>query len=125
MKIVLDMNIPLIWEDFLNDAGHQAIHWQAVGDIRAEDVAIMQWARVNHFVVFTHDLDFGALLYATAAEAPSVIQLRVEHILPSSVGAMVLEALQVASQEIAEGALVTIDPKKRRVRLLPLRKWRA
>ena len=36
------------------------------------------------FIVFTHDLDFSSLLFATGAKAPSVIQLRVQNILPSS-----------------------------------------
>ena len=54
------MNIPQIWESFLNEAGHEAIHWSKIGDIRTEDTEIMAWARENQYVVFTHDLDFGA-----------------------------------------------------------------
>ena len=80
------MNIPQIWESFLNEAGHEAIHWSKIGDIRTEDTEIMAWARENQYVVFTHDLDFGSLLYATNAKSPSVIQLRAEHILPEIVG---------------------------------------
>jgi predicted nuclease of predicted toxin-antitoxin system len=120
MKVVLDMNISPIWEKFLNDAGHEAIHWSKIGNIRAEDTEIMQWAKVNRFIVFTHDLDFSGLLYATGAKAPSVIQLRVENILPSSVGNVVLEALQVGSEPLKNGALITIDPRRQRIRILPL-----
>jgi predicted nuclease of predicted toxin-antitoxin system len=29
---------------------------------RAQDKVIMDWAMVNAYVVFTHDLDFGILL---------------------------------------------------------------
>jgi len=41
MKILLDMNIPPIWEKFLNDAGYDSLHWSKVGDIRAKDTVIL------------------------------------------------------------------------------------
>ncbi len=121
MKIVLDMNIPETWIDFFKNAGHEAIHWSNIGDIRADDGEIMAWARNNSHVVFTHDLDFGSLLFSTNASAPSVLQLRVEHIVPEVVGDAVLEALNSTQQALLAGALVTIDPRRSRIRLLPLR----
>jgi len=50
MKIVLDMNIPEIWVSFLNGAGHEAVHWSGIEDIRADDVEIMTWAREHDYV---------------------------------------------------------------------------
>lgn len=121
MKILLDMNIPIIWESFLHDAGHQALHWSNIGDIRAADIDIMLWAREHSFIVFTHDLDFGALLFSTNAKSPSVIQLRTENIMPTVVGTIVLQTLDNITAELHAGVLVTIDPRKNRVRLLPLK----
>ena len=121
MKILLDMNLPPIWAPYLESDGHEVQHWINIGANDAPDSEIMEWARKNGFIVFTHDLDFGALLYATKATAPSVIQLRIEDIRPQSVGKLVLNAISKASDEINRGALVTIDPRKKRVRLLPLR----
>ncbi len=122
MKILLDMNIPLIWEKFLNDAGYDSVHWSKVGDIRAKDTVIMDWARINEYIVFTHDLDFGALLYSTNAKAPSVIQLRIANILPSEAGTIVLEVLKTGMKELNEGALITISPKRHRINILPFNK---
>ena len=76
MKIVLDMNLSPAWCLFLRSNGYETIHWSKIGDITAIDSEIMEWARENKHIVFTHDLDFGALLFATKAKAPSVIQLR-------------------------------------------------
>jgi predicted nuclease of predicted toxin-antitoxin system len=121
MNILLDMNMPEVWEGFLRNAGHSAIHWSRVGDIRALDEEIMEWARDNGYVVLTHDLDFGSLLFLTNARAPSVIQIRAEHILPKIVGAAVLETLDVAAKTLEDGALATIDPRRQRIRLLPLK----
>jgi hypothetical protein len=63
----------------------------------------------------------GALLYATRASAPSVIQLRCEDVCPATMQASVLSALDTLEADLINGALVTIDPGKRRVRTLPFR----
>lgn len=120
MKIVLDMNIPRGWVEFLNNAGYEAIHWREIGNIRAKDTEIMEWARQNGAIVFTHDLDFGSILYSTNATAPSVIQLRMASIVPSVAGKVVLQALNSVRTKLQDGVLVTIDPKRHRIRLLPL-----
>ena len=121
MKIVLDINLSPTWIPLLEAEGYEATHWSKIGTITAPDTEIMEWARRNGYVVFTHDLDFSALLYATNAIAPSVIQLRTEDIRPESVGKLALLALQQAAKDIKSGALVTIDPRKNRIRLLPLK----
>lgn len=54
MKLILDMNIPLSWVEFLESHGIDAIHWRNVGNIKAEDTEIMEWARRNEVIVFTH-----------------------------------------------------------------------
>ena len=81
----------------------------------------MRWARENHSVVFTHDLDYGALLFATGAKAPSVIQMRPEDTRPRTMRSFVLRALADAEAALRAGALVTVDPRKQRIHLLPLR----
>jgi predicted nuclease of predicted toxin-antitoxin system len=121
MKIVLDMNLSPAWIPFLKAGGHEVKHWSEIGVITATDIEIMEWARNNDFIVFTHDLDFSALLFATKAKAPSVLQLRTEDIRPKTVGKQVLVALQQAEENIKQSALVTIDPSKNRIRLLPLK----
>ena len=78
MNILLDMNLSPVWVPFLEKAGHEVRHWRDIGSPTAPDTEIMEWARKNKYVVFTHDLDFGTLLYVTNAIAPSVIQLRSE-----------------------------------------------
>ena len=55
MKLVLDMNMPFAWTEFLRAAGHIAVHWRSIGDIRAEDHEIMCWARDNGYVVLMID----------------------------------------------------------------------
>jgi predicted nuclease of predicted toxin-antitoxin system len=80
----------------------------------------MSWALANGYAVFTHDLDFGTTLALTHATGPSVIQLRGNQVLPEHIAPTVLAALQQFETEIAQGAIVVIEPSKLRVRILPL-----
>lgn len=122
MKILLDMNLSPDWIPVLHAGGHEAIHWQEIGKANAKDREILSWAKEKGFVVFTHDLDFSALLAASKAQFPSVIQLRGEDILPTTDEKEMLLALQCYREELNSGALMTIDKKRKRIRLLPIRK---
>jgi predicted nuclease of predicted toxin-antitoxin system len=82
----------------------------------------MLWARPRGFVVFTHDLDFGAILAATAAHSPSVLQVRTQDISPQRIGAMVVSAFEQFAETLSKGALVSIDEKRARARILPFAK---
>jgi predicted nuclease of predicted toxin-antitoxin system len=70
--------------------------------------------------VFTHDLDFSAILAITQNDKPSVIQIRTGDISPEVTGQLVINAISTAIEELEKGALVTIDLKKTRLRILPL-----
>ncbi|MEM9267173.1 MAG: DUF5615 family PIN-like protein [Cyanobacteria bacterium P01_F01_bin.13] len=120
MKILIDMNLSPTWVAFFAKADIEAVHWATVGDPRAPDRDLIQWAQENDHVVFTHDLDFGALLAVTQATAPSVFQVRTQDTLPDAIGELVLMTLQQFREELASGALVTIDAKRMRVRVLPI-----
>lgn len=121
MKLLLDMNLPPRWVQFLASEGLQSIHWANVGKPTAKDSQIMSYAREKGFIVFTHDLDFGALLAASNAKGPSVIQVRTQNVLPEAIGSLVLSAIRQFEKELLQGALVSIDPTRLRVRILPFR----
>jgi len=122
MKILLDLNLSPSWIPFLEKGGHEAEHWSTIGSLTASDMEIMEWARTYNYVVFTHDLDFGSLLYTTKAVAPSVIQLRSEDVRPQTMSRLVIMALKKAEKELEQGALIIIDARKSRIRLLPLKR---
>ncbi len=120
VRLLIDMNLSPDWVLFLQQHGWDAIHWVTVGDPHAEDSVLMDWARQNGCVVFTHDLDFGTALALTHAAGPSVIQLRGQEVFPDQVGSTLISALTQHRDALAAGALMVIDVKKCRVRLLPL-----
>ncbi|HEY6137143.1 MAG TPA: DUF5615 family PIN-like protein [Thermoanaerobaculia bacterium] len=120
MKIAIDMNLSPTWAEYFRTCGFAAVHWSDLGDARAKDRAIMVYAREHGFVVFTHDLDFGIILAVTHALGPSVIQVRTQDPLPEIVGKLVITAIQTYQSLLERGALVTIDPRRSRARVLPI-----
>ncbi len=120
MRILVDMNLSPRWAEVLAGNGFEVVHWSAVGDPRAPDRVIMEWARDHGYLVFTHDLDFGSILAVTKASGPSVVQLRTPDPLPERIGPAVAETLRRHEVILAAGALVVIDENRLRVRILPL-----
>ena len=100
----------------------ESVHWSAVGNPRAEDTEIAEWAQVNEYIVFTHDLDFGAMLAMTQAESPSVVQVRAQDTLPSRLAMTVITVMRENEALLEQGALIVIDEARARVRILPLQK---
>ncbi|MHB1655781.1 MAG: DUF5615 family PIN-like protein [Burkholderiales bacterium] len=97
------------------------MHWSTLGAINASDSEIMSYAGANGYVVLTHDLDFSAILAANHGDKPSVVQIRAEDVSPEVIGMKVVVALRQMASELEEGALLTVDPNRTRLRLLPLR----
>jgi predicted nuclease of predicted toxin-antitoxin system len=121
IKLLIDMNLSPGWVDVLKRQGWQAVHWSRIGDPRALDRTLMQWAQTNGYVIFTHDLDFGTLLAASHAEGPSVIQIRTQDVLPEHLEAIVIAALRQYETLLQAGALVIVNENNLRARVLPLR----
>ncbi len=120
MKLLVDMNLSPHWVGLLAEAGVEATHWSALGAMNAPDSEIMAFAKAHDYVVLTHDLDFGSILAATQGEKPSVVQIRAEDVSPDVIGIQVVAALQQMALELEEGALITVDPNRTRLRVLPL-----
>jgi predicted nuclease of predicted toxin-antitoxin system len=121
MKLLVDMNLSPRWERVLADAGIEAAHWSGLGATNAPDAEIMAFAKANDYVVLTHDLDFSAILAATHGDKPSVVQIRSEEVSPDVIGQAVIGAIRQMAAELEEGALLTVEPARMRMRMLPLR----
>ncbi len=121
MKILVDVNLSPEWVPVLIAQGWEAIHWSRIGNPGAPDREILTWAKSNDHILLTHDLDFGAILAATGGKSPSVIQLRMQDINPQHIETPVIQAIHQFRQYLQEGALISIDEKRPRVRILPLK----
>jgi len=120
MKILVDMNLSPQWVAVLQRHGWEAVHWSAVGDSRASDRTVMEWANAHGCVLLTHDLDFGAMLAAAQAQGPSVIQVRTPDVLPAHLEPLLVSILKAHAAALEGGVLIVVDEARARVRLLPL-----
>jgi len=121
MKLLVDMNLSPRWVALLNAQDVAAVHWSSLGRMDAPDSEIMEFAAAHDYAVLTHDLDFSAILAATHGEKPSVVQIRADDVSPDVIGHQVISALRQMAAEIEAGALLTVDPSRTRLRVLPLR----
>jgi len=120
VRILIDMNLSPEWVDLLAAHGWSAIHWSHIAQHDAADSSIMAYARDHARVVFTHDLDFSTLLALTHAAGPSVVQVRTQNVLPEHLGPLVFAALRQHELALLAGAIVVVDERRSRVRVLPL-----
>jgi predicted nuclease of predicted toxin-antitoxin system len=120
MRFLIDMNLSPKWVGVLEQAGIEAMHWSTIGPANTGDPDIMAYAKENGFVVLTNDLDFGSILAATGGNAPSVVQLRTDDCRVGSITDLVTRSLIQAEDQLAEGALVTIETTKLRITSLPI-----
>ena len=122
MKFLIDMNLSPQWVSVFENAGWEAQHWSFIGKANAPDKKIFEYAKSNGYVIFTHDLDFGTILAATNTDFPSVIQIRIQDVTPEHLSGYIISAAHQFEKHLEAGALITIDEKKSRARILPLRK---
>jgi predicted nuclease of predicted toxin-antitoxin system len=122
MKLIIDMNLSPNWVQVLKEGGIEAIHWSELGAQNSPDATILAYALEHQCIVLTHDLDFSAILASTNIQKPSVVQIRSTNVSAAAIGKQVIAALIQMTDELADGALVTVEPQKTRLRLLPFRR---
>lgn len=120
MKILIDMNLSPVWVQYFSENAFVSRHWSQIGKATDPDNVIFEYAKQNGFIVFTHDLDFGAILAATNAKAPSVFQIRSHNLLPEAIGPTVLKCFHDYGDFLRSGCLITLFDQKSKIRLLPL-----
>ena len=118
MRLLIDMNLSPRLATHLSNHGHDATHWLEVGQPDAADNQILQWAGEQHRVIVTGDLDFGTMLIARNLDRPSIIQLRTEVTLAEKIGDLVATAIAQTETFLDDGAIVTIESTRVRVRRL-------
>lgn len=78
MKLLIDMNLSPDWREILVTHGWEAVHWSSVGKPTAQIKRFCNTQGTTILLFLTHDLDFSAILAATRANAPSVIQVQTQ-----------------------------------------------
>ena len=120
MKFLLDMGLARSSADFLRDQGYDTIHLREQGLQRLDDDDIVNKARAEGRVILTHDLDFGRIMALSQSHLPSVITFRLNNMRPAQVNHYLAQVLSRFAEQLQAGALVSVNERAIRVRLLPI-----
>ena len=87
----------------------------------SDDEVIFERAAAEHRIVVSADADFGMLLAVRSSRQPSVIQFRGEGSRkPEALARTLLANLTQLVDALENGSIVTVEPARVRVRLLPI-----
>ena len=120
IKVLLDQGLPRSAAVLLRELGWDVQHVSERDLSQAEDVAIIALARQEQRVVVTLDADFHALLAVSGAKGPSVLRIRTEGLKAAQIAALVQRVSAVAGNDLAIGAMVTVQGEKIRIKHLPI-----
>jgi len=120
MKFLLDQGLPRSTAALLRQSGINSVHVGEIGLASAEDIIILEEGRRSGQVVVTLDADFHALMALSGETSPSVIRIRIEGLRAEAYTRLLKEILQSCEKGLETGALVSVQPGRMRVKLLPL-----
>jgi predicted nuclease of predicted toxin-antitoxin system len=121
MKFLIDNALSPALAGPLEQAGHDAIHVRSIGLQHAEDDVIFERAAAERRILVSADADFGTLLAVRSSRQPSVIQFRGEGSRkPDALARTLLANLPQLVDSLENGCIVTFEPARVRVRLLPI-----
>lgn len=120
MRLLVDESLSHRVAAFLTDAGHDAVHVRELDLLGARDEEVLAAAHQERRMVVSADSDFGTLLALSAASAPSVLFLRRPDRRAEQRAAAITDALEVAGDELEQGAIAVVEPDRVRLRRLPV-----
>lgn len=120
MRLLLDQGLPRSAAPLLCEAGIDTLHVGEIGYSTAEDAEILSRARTDDRVVVTLDADFHSLLAHSGATSPSVIRIRIEGLRADPLARLLRTVCTQTQEDLAHGAVVTVQEGRVRVRRLPL-----
>ncbi len=122
MRFLLDENLSPRIAEALAEAGHDAVHVRDVGLRAAPDEDVLDAARGAARVIISADTDFGDLLAASNAAAPSILLLRrQEQRRALEIASLILANLDAVADDLESGAVVVADGERIRIRSVPFR----
>jgi len=121
MRFLIDNALSPSLAALLQEASHDAVHVRELGLQHADDEVIFERAAAEHRIVVSADADFGTLLAVRASRQPSVIQFRGQGSRkPEALARTLLANLPQIVDALGNGSIVTFEPARVRVRLLPI-----
>jgi predicted nuclease of predicted toxin-antitoxin system len=122
MRFLVDANMSPRVARILTDGGHDAVAVRDLGLHHAPDDQILEHALTDDRVIISHDTDFGTLLAVSGQSKPSFILVRsADPLTAEQLGRLLLDNLNVMTNDLTTGAIITLARGHLRSRRQPLR----
>ncbi len=121
MNYLLDQGLAPGAASILRQRGMDAVHVCEIGMAQAEDIDILARARQEGRTCVTLDHDFHAHLALTGHGLPSVVLLRAQGLDAQGQADLIRSVCLQCETVLAEGAAISADREKIRIRKLPIR----
>jgi predicted nuclease of predicted toxin-antitoxin system len=120
MRFLADMGISHIVVTWLQAQGHDATHLRDEGLHRLENGEIFTKALRESRIILTWDLDFTEILALSGRHTVSAVIFRLVNTRSAHVIERLARVLQESAQDLEDGAIISVEEARHRVRLLPL-----
>ncbi len=120
MKFLADMGVSKALVRWLKEEGHDVVHCTDIGFQRATDEEIVALASKQGRVILTCDLDFGDIMASLGKSNPSIILFRLADQTPGNMRKRLAQVLEESHAAITRGAVIVVETRRHRVRLLPI-----
>lgn len=120
MKLRADLHISPRTAQFLRSLGHDVLRVTDLLPATASDETIVERAAQDQRIILTQDLDMTAIIALSRRQYPSLVTLRLSSVRIEFVNTILQRTLPVLEQDLLQGALVTIEDSRVRLRRLPL-----
>lgn len=120
-RALLDQGLAPKAAALLRSQGWDATHVSEAGLERADDPAILEFARQRGMTCVTLDHDFHAHLALSLADSPSVVFVCIEGLNAQRQAELIIAVWEVCGEAIAERAAVSTDGVAVRLHRLPLK----
>jgi predicted nuclease of predicted toxin-antitoxin system len=120
MRFLADMGISQRVVTWLQEQGHDATHLRDEGLQRLENGDIFTKAFRKSRVILTWDLDFTEILALSKTGTVSAVVFRLMNTRSDHVIERLERVLSESDRDLEEGAIISVEEGRHRVRLLPL-----
>ena len=121
MRFLCDMGVSRKVSHWLRSQGHESSHLGEEGLARLPNGLIFAKAIAEKRVVLTFDLDFGEIAALAGDRIASVVVFRLQNTRAEHVIERLSVALEKATEALNNGAIVTVEESRIRIRSLPIR----
>jgi predicted nuclease of predicted toxin-antitoxin system len=124
MRFLADMGVSQRVVMWLHEQGHDATHLRDEGLQKLENGAIFTKAFRESRIILTWDLDFTEILALSKTGTVSAVVFRLMNTRSTHVVERLERVLSESAQDLEEGAIISVEEGRHRVRLLPLGRQR-